>query len=254
MSQLAAAVLLMPASFRLARLVERWFPQDRQSKLPNVGDANRVTRSRLLQVAEVQLSALAPLRQLAMDGDRDAGRGVERAIAESQALLDELIAGPVLVLGDTPESRGLRSAALTSVQLQRSLEGLERQAELFLDARVALSHDGSPIELAESDLAALDEMHANLSAAGCAVREALRGSTPIDLDSARGNEIAMNALEARLRKGVLEGDPEAVRSHLAVLKLADAYEATGNQIYRLSEALAEGVELPAESHRLSNKA
>ncbi|HEX2876650.1 MAG TPA: hypothetical protein VHP33_35610 [Polyangiaceae bacterium] len=254
MSQLAAAVLLMPASFRLARLVERWFPQDRQSKLPNVGDANRVTRSRLLQVAEVQLSALAPLRQLAMDGDRDAGRSVERAIAESQALLDELIAGPVLVLGDTPESRALRSAALTSVQLQRSLEGLERQAELFVDARVALSHDGSPIELAESDLAALDEMHANLYAAGCAVREALRGNTPIDLDGARGNEIAMNALEARLRKGVLEGDPEAVRSHLAVLKLADAYEATGNQIYRLSEALAEGVELPAESHRLSNKA
>jgi Na+/Pi-cotransporter len=254
MSQLASAVLLTPVSFRLARIVERWFPQDRQSKLPNVGDANRVTRSRLLQVAEVQLSALTPLRQLAMDGDRDAGRSVERAIAESQALLDELIAGPVLVLGDTPESRGLRSAALTSVQLQRSLEGLERQAELFVDARVALSHDGSPIELAESDLAALDDMHANLSAAGCAVREALRGHTPIDLDSARGNEIAMNALEARLRKGVLEGDPEAVRSHLAVLKLADAYEATGNQMYRLSEALAEGAELPAESHRLSSKA
>lgn len=255
MSQLAAAVLLMPASFRLARLVERWFPQDRQSKLPNVGDANRVTRSRLLQVAEVQLSALTPLRQLAMDGDRDAGRSVERAIAESQALLDELIAGPVLVLGDTPESRGLRSAALTSVQLQRSLEGLERQAELFVDARVALSHDGRPIELAESDLAALDEMHANLSAAGCAVREALRGTAPLDLDTARSNEIAMNALEARLRKGVLEGDPEAVRSHLAVLKLADAYEATGNQLYRLCEALAEGAtELPAESHRLSSKA
>ena len=249
MSQLAAAMLLLPASFRLARLVERWFPQDRQSKLPNVGDANRVTRSRLLQVAEVQLSALTPLRQLALDGDRDAGRSVERAIAESQALLDELIAGPVLVLGDTAESRALRSAALTSVQLQRSLEGLERQAELFVDARVALSHDGSPIELAESDLTALDEMHANLSAAGSAVRQALRDNVLIDLDAARSNEIAMNALEARLRKGVLEGDPEAVRSHLAVLKLADAYEATGNQLYRLSEALAEGAELPAESHQ-----
>jgi len=250
MSQLAAAVLLMPASFRLARLVERWFPQERQSQLPNVGDANRVTRIRLLQVAEVQLSALTPLRQLALDGDRDSGRSVERSIAESQALLDELIAGPVMVLGDTPESRALRSAALTSVQLQRSLEGLERQAELFVDARVALSRDGRPIELAESDLAALDEMHANLCAAGSAVREALRGNTPIDLDTARHNEIAMNALEARLRKGLLEGDPEAVRSHLAVLKLADAYEATGNQLYRLSEALAEGMaEMPAESQR-----
>jgi hypothetical protein len=254
MSQLAAAVLLMPASFRLARLVERWFPQERQSRLPNVGDATRVTRSRLLQVAEVQLSALTPLRQLALDGDRDAGRSVERSIAESQALLDELIAGPVMVLGDTPESRALRSAALTSVQLQRSLEGLERQAERFVDARVALSRDGHPSELSESDLAALDEMHANLCAAGRAVHEHLRGHTPIDLDTARSNEIAMNALEARLRKGVLEGDPEAVRSHLAVLKLADAYEATGNQLYRLSEALAEGAaELQPESQKLAGR-
>ncbi|MES1184354.1 MAG: hypothetical protein ABUL60_11090 [Myxococcales bacterium] len=254
MSQLASALVLLPVSFRLARVVERWFPQDRQSKLPSVGDATRVTRSRLLQVAELQLSALAPLRQLALDGDRDAGRLVERAIAESQALLDELVAGPVLALGDAPESRALGSAALTNVQLQRSLEGLERQAELFVDARVALSRNGRPSELAESDLAALDEMHANLSAAGNAVLEALRDGTAIDLDAARSREIAMNALEARLRKGVLEGDPETVRSHLAVLKLADAYEATGNQLYRLSEALAEGAaEMQPESQKLTGR-
>jgi len=254
MSQLASALVLLPVSFRLARVVERWFPQDRQSKLPSVGDATRVTRSRLLQVAELQLSALAPLRQLALDGDRDAGRLVERAIAESQALLDELVAGPVLALGDAPESRALGSAALTNVQLQRSLEGLERQAELFVDARVALSRNGRPSELAESDLAALDEMHANLNAAGNAVLEALRDGTAIDLDAARASEIAMNALEARLRKGVLEGDPETVRSHLAVLKLADAYEATGNQLYRLSEALAEGAaEMQPESQKLTGR-
>jgi hypothetical protein len=254
MSQLASALVLLPVSFRLARVVERWFPQDRQSKLPSVGDATRVTRSRLLQVAELQLSALAPLRQLALDGDRDAGRLVERAIAESQALLDELVAGPVLALGDAAESRALGSAALTNVQLQRSLEGLERQAELFVDARVALSRNGRPSELAESDLAALDEMHTNLSAAGTAVLEALRDGTAIDLDAARASEIAMNALEARLRKGVLEGDPETVRSHLAVLKLADAYEATGNQLYRLSEALAEGAaEMQPESQKLTGR-
>jgi Na+/Pi-cotransporter len=254
MSQLASALVLLPVSFRLARLVERWFPQEPRGKLPSVGDATRVTRSRLLQVAEVQLSALTPLRQLALDGDRDAGRLVERAIAESQALLDELIAGPVLALGDAPESRALGGAALTSVQLQRSLEGLERQAERFVDARVALSRDGRPSELAESDLAALDEMHANLDAAGNAVCKALRDHSAIDLDAARSSEIAMNALEARLRKGILEGDPETVRSHLAVLKLADAYEATGNQLYRLSEALAEGAaEMQPESQKLTGR-
>jgi hypothetical protein len=64
----------------------------------------------------------------------------------------------------------------------------------------------------------------------------------------------MNALEARLRKGVLEGDPETVRSHLAVLKLADAYEATGNQLYRLSEALAEGAaEMQPQSQKLTGR-
>jgi hypothetical protein len=217
-----------------------------------VGDAARVTRARLLEVTEAQLSALPPLRELALDGDREAGRRVELAIAKAQALLDELVAGPVMALGDAPESRALRNAALTSVQLQRSIEGLERQAERFVDARVALSQNGQPRELAEADLAALDEMQLNLSGAGSAVRDALRGKADIDLDSARSSEISMNALEARLRKGALEGDPQTVRSHLAVLQLADAYEATGNQLYRLSEALSEGAaEMQPDSQKLS---
>jgi Na+/Pi-cotransporter len=252
-SQLAVALVLLPLTPRMVALVERLFPRVAPVHLPSVGDAARVTRSRLLQVTEAQLSALVPLRMLALEGDRDAGRRVERIIGEGQALLDELIAGPVLMLGDAPSSHALRSAALTTVQLQRSIEGLERQAELFLDARVALSHDGRLGRLNDADLQALDEMHANLSQAGEAVCEALRGGEPIDLDSARASEIAMNALEARLRKCVLEGDAESVRRHLAVLKLADAYEATGNQLYRLAEALAEGAaELqPAPSKRLS---
>jgi len=241
MSQLASALLLLPASFPLARLVERWFPRDRPSILPNVGDAARVTQQRLLAVTETQLSALLPLRELALHGDRDAGQRVELTIAEALTQLDELVAGPVIALGDAHESRALRSAALTSVQLQRSLEGLERQAELFVDARVALARDGRPRELAEADLSVLDAMHANLSAAGEHLLAALRGDTEMDLESARAREIGMNALEARLRKSALEGDPQMVRSHLAVLKLADAYEATGNQLYRLSEAVAESL-------------
>jgi hypothetical protein len=241
MSQLAAALVLLPTVFPLARLVERWFPRDRPSAIPNVGDAVRVTQTHLLTLLETQLSALLPLRDLALEGDRDAGRRVELAISEAQGLLDELVAGPVIALGDAPKGRALRSAALTSAQLQRSLEGLERQAERFIDARVALSESGRPAELAASDLAALEEMHENLTAAGAQLLSALREDEALDLDAARAREIAMNALEARLRKGVLEGDPHAVRGHLAVLKLADAYEATGNQLYRLGEALGEGL-------------
>ena len=73
--------------------------------------------------------------------------------------------------------------------------------------------------------------------------EALRDARQFALLTGQG------IVEPTLRDGLVEGDPEAVRSHLAVLKLADAYEATGNQLYRLSEALAEGAELPAESHQ-----
>lgn len=245
MSQLAAALLLLPAAFPLARLIERWFPRDRPSAIPNVGDAARVTQARLLSLTETQLSALEPLRELALHGDRDAGRRIELAIAEAQAQLDELVAGPVMALGDMPATRALRGAALTSVQLQRSLEGLERQAERFVDARVALSGEGRPHQLSESDLATVDEMHRTLAAAGSALLAALRGDSPLDLETARAREIALNALEAKLRKGVLEGDAQMVRGHLAVLKLADAYEATGNQLYRLSEAVFEALSTDA---------
>lgn len=240
LSQLTSALVLLPLSFPLARLVERWFPQDAPAALPNVGDAVRVTQGRLLEVCEAQLAALTPLRDLVLSGDRDAGERVEHALGEAQALLDELIAGPMMALGDAPDSRALRGAALTSVQLQRSLEGLERQAARFVDARVALSADARARELAAGDVTALEQMHDLLASAGVAVRDALRGRAAVDLDAARASEIAMNALEARLRKGVLEADPRTVQSHLLVLKLADAYEAAGNQLYRLSEALAEG--------------
>ncbi|HEY6077221.1 MAG TPA: hypothetical protein VIW29_00365, partial [Polyangiaceae bacterium] len=249
LSQLACALLLLPAVFPLARLVERWFPSAGTGPMPRVGDAARVTRARLLAATETQLSALPPLRELALDGDRDAGRRVELATADAQAQLDELLAGPVVALSDEPTGRALQSAALTAVQLQRSLEALERQAERFVDARVGLSDDGQPRDLAEADLAVLDAMHANLSAAGSALLEALRGTAAIDLDATRAREIGMNALEARLRRGVLEGDREQVKSHLAVLKLADAYEATGNQLYRLSEALVDA--LPAAAAPVS---
>jgi Na+/phosphate symporter len=254
LSQLTSALVLLPASFPLARLLERWFPQDAKASLPSVGDAVRVTQGRLLEVCEAQLSALTPLRELVLAGDRDAGQRVEQALGGAQALLDELIAGPMMALGDAPDSRALRGAALTSVQLQRSLEALERQAARFVDARVALSGDARPSVLAAGDVSALEQMHDLLTCVGETVRDALRGRCGVDLDSARESEIAMNALEARLRKGVLEGDAQTVRSHLLVLKLADAYEAAGNQLYRLSEALSEGAgEIQPELQRLTGR-
>jgi hypothetical protein len=249
LSQLACALALLPAVFPLARLVERLLPGDATGPVPRVGDAARVTRTRLLSAAETQLSALPPLRELALSGDREAGPRVELLLAEAQSQLDELLAGPAMALGEDPAGRALQGATLTSVQLQRSLEALARQAERFVDARVALSDDGHPRDLAETDLALLDEMHETLSAGGAALLAVLRGDEAVDLEATRAREIGLNALEARLRRATLDGDRGQVRRHLSALKLADAYESAGNQLYRLSEALAEALSASADQER-----
>ena len=58
----------------------------------------------------------------------------------------------------------------------------------------------------------------------------------------------MNAAEARARSALLAeaeegeyGDPLLIKRRLGVLELVDAYEAAGNQVYRLSETLGESL-------------
>jgi hypothetical protein len=64
-------------------------------------------------------------------------------------------------------------------------------------------------------------------------------NSPVDLEASRSREIRINGLEARARSSMLGGANSTTRVGLAVLEMAGAYEAAGNQLYRLIEVLAE---------------
>jgi hypothetical protein len=248
-SQLAAVLALLPVAPWLARWLERRYPDAPPRELPSVGDPLGVIRSQLVNVLEIQADALSPLGELVQAASRSAGRLAEHGLAEAHSALEELLVGPVAGLENTSAGRLLARAAFTSLQLQRSLEGLHRQAERLVDRRVAASSGSAEVApLAESDGATLKEMHGLLLEGAKEVLSAVSTQTALDLDLSRAREIRMNGLEARSRGGALLGNREAlgVRSHLGVLELVDAYESAGNQVYRLCEALSESyVELGA---------
>jgi hypothetical protein len=240
---------LLPLAPVLARWLERRYPDAPPRGLASVGDPLGVIRAQLVNVLELQAEALAPLGELVQGASRSAGRLAEHGLAEAHSALEELLVGPVTGLENTSAGRLLARAAFTSLQLQRSLEGLHRQAERLVDRRVAASSGSADVApLAEADQSTLKEMHGLLLEGANEVLAAVGAQTALDLDLARAREIRLNGLEARSRGGVLLGSREAlgVRSHLGVLELVDAYESAGNQIYRLSEALSDGyVELGA---------
>jgi hypothetical protein len=242
LSQLASVFALMPIVPFLARWLERRYPDAPPRPLASVGDPLGVIRAQLANVLDIQSEALIPLGELVRSASRSAGRLAEHGLAEAHAALEELLIGPVAGLEDTSSGRLLARAAFTSLQLQRSLEGLHRQAERLVDSRVAASSGAADVEpLVPADAATLKDMHELLVEGLSGVRAALATDTPLDVELARAREIRMNGLEARTRGGAMFGSREALgmRSHLGVLELVDAYESAGNQVYRLAEALGE---------------
>lgn len=242
LSQLAAAIVLLPLVPLAARLLNRVLPADSGKELARVGDSVRVVRARLLAALSVQQSALEPLLELALHGRREAGRIAEHRLADAHALLEESISGPLSALPKDPEGSLLARLALGCLQLERALESVQRQAERLVDRRVALSAETeTPLLLGDDELT-LRRLSALLDEGIATVAHALETGSEIDLEAARAREIRMNGLEAHARSAVLAGarDAAAMRMHLAVLGLVDALEAAGNHVYRLAETLGEG--------------
>ncbi|HWA75262.1 MAG TPA: hypothetical protein VG937_23155 [Polyangiaceae bacterium] len=240
LSQTAAALLLLPISFPLARWLERRFAPAPLRAMPRVGDAAGVGRAELSLVLHAQRTIFEPLRTLVQQGNRSAGRLVEHRLAEARARLEELLAGPLLALPDTSEGRRLSGAAFTSMQLQRALEGLHRQAERLIDRHITASGDGAgQIQLSAEDDRILGSMHELLLSGISELLQTLDSHTGIDLEQVRAREIRINGLEASARNALRSGHNEStdVGSRLSVLELVDAYETAGNQLYRLAEAL-----------------
>ncbi|HET9957804.1 MAG TPA: hypothetical protein VFQ61_25070 [Polyangiaceae bacterium] len=241
LSQLSSALLLWPLVRPLASWLDRRLPSSSLHNLARIGDPVGVLRNQLGAVVKAYAQALPHLRQLVLEGSRQAGRDAEHVLTDARAALEEVLAGPIFSLPDTLDGRSLSRTAFTTLQLGRALEALSRQAERLVDVRVSASSSGEPSPLPDADSATLTQMHELLSEGIASVFDALSEAKAIDIEHARAREIRMNGLESRARGSVLadQREPGEMRCYLAVLELADAYENVGNQLYRSSESLAE---------------
>jgi hypothetical protein len=197
-------------------------------------------RERVLGAVRAQREGLWALPDLALHGQRTAGRMAEHALADARATLEE-----VLSIGATREQRTANArGAFALLQLQRALESLLRQAERLTDRRVAgASSTGALPPLLDQEEAVVVQMHGLLVRGLDAISVSLDQQERIDLDDARAREIEMNGQEARARSALLAVGPraaDALANEIGVLELVDAYEVAGNQLYRVAEALSEG--------------
>lgn len=256
LSELAVVLLLLPAIPAIVRALERGFPQRSARPLPTVGDVIGVVRSGLSAALSRVRAGQDGIGVLALEGRREAGRSAEHDLADARAALEELFTGPMSALPGSDEGAELSRALFATRQLQRSLESALQKAEQLLDARIELSSLGDARSLHPEDEQVLREMQSLLAEGVAEVLATLETREPLDADAARAREIRMNGLEGRARATLLgaarEHTPGAAR--LAVLELADAYEAAGNQIYRLTEALSGAFGFSSRPSRPSREA
>ena len=98
LSQLASALLLLPFIPALARLVERLDPLDRAVTLSRVGDGIGAAARELDVALATAQRALGPMSALALDGQREAGRAAEHALADAHVALDDLLSATIPAL------------------------------------------------------------------------------------------------------------------------------------------------------------
>jgi len=234
LSQLFAAWLLVPLLPHLeskSAALRAWW-HHRSEPAPVTTDALGAIRGSLLGVLEAQHGALPSMFELAATGARSAGVSAELALKQSRETLLALLSGPLSSL--TPSDAGaiLGRLALSSMQLQRALENALRTAEQLTESRLA---GNGTTEGAST----LRPMHELLCEGMTQLIQQLRSGGPCDADDARGREIEMNRLEARTRVATLAHFRSAAQigESLPLLALSDAYEVSGNQLFRMAEVL-----------------
>jgi len=246
LSQIAIAIVLAPCIPVLARALARLLPETVPAAMREVGDRARFVRDRLARAARVQRGALDSVLALALRGVRVSGRVAEHALADARATLEEVLQ----VIAGSAERTALARGAYASLQLERSLESLLRQAEMLTDRRVAAAADADALPpLPSRDEEVVVRMHGLLTEGLDALLASLEGRAAIDVEEARSREIEMNGQEARGRQALLmadHGGADTLARELGVLELVDAFESAGNQVYRAAEALADDGE-PAQA-------
>src|SRR5690606_6627003 len=122
-----------------------------------------------------------------------------------------------------------------------------QQTERMIDASIGGSNGASEsFGLPWDDETLLRSLHRLVSEGLEAARASLMSREPVDLDSARAREIRINRLEADARGVLLDAAraPVLIERHLQVLQVVNAFEVSGNQVYRLAEILGQASPLP----------
>lgn len=249
-SQAAVTVILAATLPALARVLRSMMPplSDKDSAPMLLGAAGvRALRAGLARVVALQRQGVVAILDLCLSGHRARGVEAEHLLADARAELEGLFAGAVRSRSNEPEIAKLRQAALTTLQLQRVLEDLLRQAERSTERYLALSPAGEAWQVPPRDEANLRALHGLLLEGIEDVIAKLEAGERPDMDQARAREIRLNALEQETRNELLVDadrgeEARAIALRLNSTDLVNAYEAAGNHLYRLCEALAAEVE------------
>lgn len=245
LSQLAASILPLPIAPWLARRFEpRSEPLDRAEGY-EAGAAPEVVRARLGKILARSKAALASAAKLARSGERKYGQVAEQQLREAESELLSLLRGPVLALPNNPSDAFLTEAAYTTLQVQHALQNLLSRAERMVEAGLESALDPADAPGASApDRDLLDALERLLTEGLDQVHARLVSHSPLDLEAARAREIEMNRLEKEARRSLSERRGPPRPGQVALLQLVDAYEASGNQVYRLSELLGEELQIP----------
>lgn len=216
--ELAAAMLawtLLPFALRLAERDE--------SLAPPVFTASGATLSDALALCR---RALSGLREISTTADRAHSAETEHALRQAGETLEPLLDGAFV--GD--RSQQLRSAAIACLHLRDAISATLRIAEKAPEHGLSPSGDGAR---------ALERFHGIVDDALCALIDSLSAEVAPSLTSAQAREIELNALETEIRRKLFD-DPASqddLPTRLWSSELCAAYEAVGNQLYRVTNAL-----------------
>jgi hypothetical protein len=176
--------------------------------------------------------------RLALAGDRVAGSAAQACLREADAHLRRLQLRPIF-----EETEDLPQLRLSCLQLQRALETVLWHTERLTDDRMShlKVHD-----LPGYAARVLSELYALIDDGIAALRKRLHEQNSADPDEARAREIEINVRQVELRQH-LSTTTTVDAQALGMMAVVDALEATGNQLFRMSEACTTSA-LPDATH------
>jgi Na+/phosphate symporter len=212
----SVAFLLLPLALRVAE--RRPDPSPRVASL-HAGNS-------LASALSLCRSALAGLREITTTADRGPAAETERALREAASTLQGLLERTT----EVSDTQQLRAAAIACFHLTDAISATLRIAEKAPEQGLLPTGDGER---------ALERIHAIVDDALGMLIDSLAAQVAPSLTRAQAREIELNALETETRHKLFDNgqSSEDLRTRMWSSELCAAYEAVGNQLYRITSAL-----------------